>query len=140
MLISRTTRAGAPPLRAHPPSRRHHRRPTPVRAGLIDGGAGAGALIEAGLIAGAIALSAAPLFTGASARRNAAAAEDARLLSGGTEGGAAEEADETLRFEEEEEADDVKWGAMSVIACVPLLNWLVRGFWSLFCGRGLAPL
>jgi len=102
--------------------RRTH--PAPARALLGDGAASAGSLIEAGLIVGAIALSAAPLFTGASARRNAAAAtavaQDRALPSG--DGGTTED----QGLEEDEEADDVKWGAMSVIACVPLLNWLVR--------------
>ena len=116
--------AALPPPR---PTAQHARRrpalpaPRSLLGGLdTDGTGGASSLLMVAGIAGAIALSAAPLLTGASARRNAAAEEDraARVSVG----------DPIAPIEEEEaEAADVKWGAASVIACIPVLNWLVRG-------------
>jgi hypothetical protein len=86
---------------------------------LDDGGSSVPTLLMVAGIASALALSAAPLITGSSARRNAASEADRseRLAAG----------DPVASIEEEDaEADEVKWGAASVIACVPVLNWLVR--------------
>ena len=122
-----TARPGArlAAARPHPPSRRPRRRrpvPSPPRSLLgvdADGTGGVSTALMVAGIAGALALSAAPLLTGASARRNAATEADrARRLASGDPGAPLEE--------EEAEASDVKWGAASVIACVPVLNWLVR--------------
>lgn len=113
----RTRPARALPSTTCPPTRRRRHAPAAPAAflndpslSLVDG------LLAAGVVAG-LALSAAPLITGASARRVAArrdAADAARAAGRGAEADA-----------EEEEAD-VKWGVMSVVACVPLLNWTVR--------------
>ena len=39
--------------------------------------------------------------------------------------------------EDEEEEEGVKWGVMTIVSCIPLLNWLVRmpATWCLACDR-----
>lgn len=122
-MLSKSRLPTARPGLALPHPHRRRARPSPPTAllglGDADGTGGVSAALMLTGIAGALALSAAPLLTGASARRNTAAQADrARRLSAG---------DPAAPLEEEEaDADEVKWGAMSVIACVPVLNWLVR--------------
>ena len=111
------------PLHLRARSRPRRLPPSPPRAlfGLADdGGAGVGALLMGGAVAAALGLSLVPLVTGASEKRNAG--------KGWADMGG-DAADDTASARSppaaaDDDADEVKWGAMSVISCIPLLNWM----------------